>query len=621
MYLCALFNVVEITKYPITNLSIKMKHFFSTVMFALAVMAANAAVPALNEFPAFTMEGNGVSRVPAAKQASPVELKEYKQSTFECAYFDWWYFGYSENSHFGYVIFTTDGKEVAFTVMSKEETDMCAYYDNVQFPMEQYEDRDDEAHYYMSTYWILNSPNGVRLGGADSDQEVVAQCVKEVSSSSSSMLALRTGEYYLYVYEINYSYDDYGTVTGVSKGGYARVKFSLRGDDVQGLKAEVAADKKSASISWTDPLLPADAHLYVNIQTGAESVYDNYGSKKSPSNPLVIEVQEGRTYKVTAQYVTSRSVPLGSDQVLYFTVGTDNHKPSGLQASVTEDQVELSWTATEPSAYYGVNIYQNGFQYATYTVEEAKLTKRLPTGTYTWEVAAFEKSENGLVYQLTEYVQGEKFSTESAPLPDGTIEMNVWAMEAFYMEEYAAGGKYPWLITLETGTSGGTGLPEVWIIVWSNREFGLSGTYSSAAGNIEISATAGEGSLINTNGSQTGLITANSVQIELQFDGFDQDYAQLGYYIPYYSGSFLMTCADGNTYHGTMNQLICGTWNYNELTISASGRSTIYSMFDEAAMGVEDAEVSTKATKRIENGQLVIERNGVRYSVTGNIIQ
>ena len=76
----------------------------------------------------------------AATQAKPVELKEYKPSTYDCAYFDWWYFGYDESAYFGMVIFNEQGKEVAFTVMSPSEVDMAAYYDGVEFK-DEYEDR------------------------------------------------------------------------------------------------------------------------------------------------------------------------------------------------------------------------------------------------------------------------------------------------------------------------------------------------------------------------------------------------------------------------------------------------------------------------------------------------
>ena len=599
-----------------------MKKFLTTVVLTFAVMAMNAATLDLSQFPSFDLNENNTSfRAPAAQKANPIELKEYKQATFECAFFDWWWFGNAEDEsvYFGFVIFNEQGKEVAFTVMSPAETDMCAYYDNIQFK-DDHEDRDVESHYYMSTYWILNCLNGVRLGGYEQDQTIIAQHIKEVNSNTSSMLALRSGTYYLRVYEMFIS----GGQASIGSG-YDQVKFTLEGVELKDLKATVASDKKTAKISWTAPAaedMPAGAYLYMNVSSGSETIFDNASSLKTAlSNPLTIDVTEGRSYRVVAQYVTSRMSPLGSELACEFTVGTNQYVPTNLNATVTnDDQVDLTWSAAKTAGYYGVNVYANGFTYAQYTVTEQRLHKTLPEGTYTWEVAAFEKGDNGLVYQISDYVKGGSFTTKTAPLPEGTIEMNVWGMEAFYMPDEATGGKYPWLITLETGSTGGSGLPEVWIIVWSDREFGLSGNYSSAAGNIEISATAGNGSLINTNGTQAGLVTISSAEFKLEFDGFEQDYTEMGYYIPYYSGSFLIE-AGGKTYHGTMNQLLCGTYDFKELTTSASSRTILYSMYDEGAQGIEDIDSSSKATKFIQDGVLVIEKNGVQYNVLGNRVK
>jgi len=576
-----------------------MKKLISTMLLTLAVMTMSAA-----------------------KQATPVELKEYKQATYECAYFDWWYFGNNEadGMYFGYVIFNDEGKEVAFTVMTPSETDYVTYLDGVTFK-DEHEDRDIESHFYISTYWILNSLNGVRLGGETEDKEIIAKHIKEVNSSTSSMLALRSGTYYLRVYEM-FIMDGSARIGS----GYDQVKFTIEGVELKDLKAEVAADKKTAAISWVAPDtedMPAGAYLYMNVSSGSETVFDNSASIKTPLNsPLTIDVQEGRTYKVVAQYVTKKMTPLGSELAMSFSVGTDEYIPKDPKAAVENDKVTFSWSADKKADAYNIIVYLDGRTYAEYTVTDAmSITKTLPTGAYTWEIAAFEKGDDGLYYPRTAYVKGNDFSTESAPLPEGTVEMNVWGMEAFLIEEEIVNNKFPWLVTLETGNAGGTGLPEVWIIVWSDRERGISGSYSSAAGNIEISETAGNGSLINTNGSQAGLITATSVEFELEFEGFDTDYAQLGYYIPYYSGSFLMTCADGKTYHGTMNQLICGTYPYSDLTVSTSSR-TILSMFDEGETPIEKVEAdSTKGTKRIQNGQLIIERNGIQYNVLGTVIK
>lgn len=547
----------------------------------------------------------------AATQAKPVELKEYKPSTYDCAYFDWWYFGYDESAYFGMVIFNEQGKEVAFTVMSPSEVDMAAYYDGVEFK-DEYEDRDVESHYYISTEWVLNSPNGVRWGDAD----VVAASVFEISQGSESMYALNGGTYYFRVMEMLIS--DGQAQMGT---GYDQIKFVLGGDNVQDLKAEVASDKKTAAISWTKTSLPADAHLYLNVQTGAEVVFDNIDSKQSPDNPLTINVKEGRTYKVTARYVTSKNKPLGNESVITFTVGTNNYLPSNPNAAVSDgDYVNFSWSAAAQADAYMINVYKDGLKYAEYNVTTMSLTKQLATGSYSWEIAAMEKGEDGKYYIITGYVKGNDFTTESAPLPEGTIEMNVWGMEAFYMSDYATEGRYPWLITFETGTKNGTGLPEPWIIIWSTREFAMSGFYSDKLGNVEMSEDPTEGSMINTNGTAAGLLAATSVELKLEFEGFDMDYKQMGNLIPYYSGEFLMTCSDGNTYHGVINQLICGAYPYDE----SFSHSMLINMVEEDpdSQDVENVKpADEKGCKYLKDGMLIIERNGIKYNALGTIIK
>ena len=528
-----------------------------------------------------TFNENQRALKPAATEAEPVFLN-LRQTTYDYAEFDWCYFGFSESAYFGYVIFDENGKEVAFTVMSQSETDLATYNDGVTFKDDE-ETCDAESHYYISTYWILNCPNGVRMG----DDDVVAKCVQEVSNGSTRILALRAGSYYFRVMEIII---ENGQASMGS--GYAQIPFELRGVVPGNLKAEVSSDNNTASISWTKPSLPADAHLYLNVQSGAEVVFDNINSKKSPDNPLVINVKEGRTYSVSAQYVTSRNVPLGDQIKLSFTVGTNKYVPQNPKAEVTnKEYVDFSWTVDKKSDIYEVNVYHNNLPYASYYTAETKLSKQLEAGTYTWDIAAMEKGEDGYYYPLTEFVAGNSFTTEEAPLPEGTETLNIWAMEAFYMEDYSTEGAYVWIITLETGTQGGTGLPEAWVVLYADEELKLSGSYAPALGNVEISATAGEGCLFNTNGTEAGLITATSAELRLDFDGYDLDYQQLGYYIPYYSGEFKMSLANGKNYYGKLNQLICGAYPYEQMT---SSDRTIISLLGEMGLGVENTENAQK---------------------------
>ena len=528
----------------------------------------------------FEFAGSSKANKAGIRKAVPVEMN-VRKTTYNSAEFDFWYFGAFEEGGFAYSLWTEQGEFVVGTVLSFSETDYVTYLDGVTFK-DEYEDRDESSHYYISTYWILNSLNGIQQG----EDAIWQKCVSEVEKGNISHYALHAGVYYLQVQE--YLYDGSGNVQ-VNKQN-AKVKFEIYDNVVSDLKATVAADKKTATISWVKPSLPAGAHLYMSVQSGSEVVYDNAKVNTSPENPLTVEVTEGRTYSVSAQYVNGKKEPLGSMVKMYFTVGTNAYTISNLKAVVTKDDyVDFTWSASKAAPYYMVNVYKAGSKYATYTVTENKLTKQIETGTYTWDVAAYEKAEDNLYYPMTEFVKGNEFTTKSAPLPEGTIEMNVWAMEAFYMEsEYKEGGKYPWLITFETGTANGNGLPEVWIVVWADKELKLSGNYSNALQNVEISATAGDGCLLNTTNAKEGLVTATSVELKLEFEGYELEYTQMGYFIPYYSGEFKMSCADGKKYYGKINQLMCGAYPYSQLTVAQSSR-TIISMLGEAEQqGVEE---------------------------------
>jgi len=533
------------------------------------------ALSALNitEIP-FAFEQNTRLEMPGVKKAVPVDLR-LRKTTYNSAEFEWCYNGYYEEGGFVYSIWKKNGESVNRVVgayLSFSENDYVTYLDNVAF--KEYDEYDCyvESHYYISTYWILNCLSGIAKG----DDAVWAECVYEVEGSKDSYYALRAGEYYLRIQELTY---DGGGNPAVNTN-YAQLQFEIVDNVVSDLKAEVSADKKKATITWKEPLLPAGSHLRVSVESGAVVAFDNLNEKTTPEQPLVVNVEEGRTYCVSAQYVTSKNAPLGSLVKTYFTVGTNAYSISNPKAVVTQDDVvEFTWSASKAAAYYNVIVYQGGMKHAEYTATSQKLTKQIQTGTYTWAVAAFEKNtEDGMYYPLTEYVKGNEFTTKTPDLPEGTLELNVFALEAFYMSDYAANGYYPWLVSIATGSESTYGRPNPWIIIWSNKEYALSGKYSAAAGNVEISANVGEGSLMNYTGELSGASTATTASLTLDFDGFDMDYAPMGTYIPYYSGEFKMTCANGKSYYGRFDNLICGAYPYSELF---STHSTLISMWME----------------------------------------
>jgi len=557
--------------------------------------------------------------VMAGFAASPVELKVYK-TNYNSAEFDWWYFGYGDYSRFAMFILDEQGNEIVMAVMSPEEADYCANLDGIELPVYKGEDeRDDGAHHWISTYWVLNNLNGVAWG----EDAIKQKYVYEVKGTDNkSHLALQPGKYKFRVWEFLY---DSESGKGQKGDGYTECAFTINGTAVSELKAEVAADHKTATITWTEPKLPYGVHLYMSVQTGSDVAFDNYSQNISPKSPLTVSVMEGRTYSVTAQYVNGKKEPQGGQVKIYFTVGTNTYIPSGLNAKVvSEDYVEFSWSAATKADFYHVNVYQNGITYASYSTQEQKLTKKIPTGTYTWDVAAYEKDEE-LYYPLSEYVKGNEFTTQSAGLPEGTIEMNVWGMDAILFEEDLNANRFGWMVEFATGTKNGSGLPMPWFYIYADRELALSGFYSSALGNIAISTTKGEDTQMNMDGTQNGTVQATSAELKLEFEGFDTEAVMAGYNIPYYGGYFKMTLSNGDSYYGEFNGLYCLGYVGEEWM--AGSPSTVISMLGEDGtvipnQAIEDVQSDkVQSTKVLRDGQIYLMYEGQMYDVQGRRVK
>ncbi len=559
--------------------------------------------------PGETTADDGKMMAPASEQATlavPVDLR-LRKTTYNMAEFEWCYNGYYEEGGFAHSIWKKNGDKVellvgAFTSFS--EIAYLIYLDEVSF--KEYDEYDCyvESHYYISTYWILNCPSGIVKGD---NTELWNESVYETGSGKDNYFMLHSGEYYYQVQELTY---DGGGNPVVNKEA-AQVKFELADNAVKNLKAVVSPNNQKATITWEEPLLPAGVHLYVNVQSGAKVAYDNLNEKTTPAQPLEVAVEEGRTYSVTAQYVKGNGTPMGGAVKIYFTTGTNPYTITSAKAEVTkEDYVDFSWEASKAADYYNVIVYRDGGIYAEYTATSKKLTKQIPTGTYSWKVAAYEKSESdGMFYPITEYVAGNNFTTKSPDLPEGTLELNVIGLEAFYMSDYATQGNYPWLISIATGSEATYGRPNPWIIIWSDREYAISGNYSPTLQNVEIASTAGDGSLMNYTGELSGASTATNATLKLEFEGFDMDYKQMDMYIPYYSGEFTMTCADGKSYYGRINQMICGAYPYSELF--SVTRSTVLSMYME-----EGGEAPHEGIEEVLSG-MGLDLSQPMYNIVG----
>lgn len=94
-----------------------------------------------------------------------------------------------------------------------------------------------------------------------------------------------------------------------------------------------------------------------------------------------------------------------------------------------------------------------------------------------------------------------------------------------------------------------------------------------------------------------------------------------------YGDYYAQTGAVSLTFAEDMAAYLKGTGNYY-LVVWGAGEKNVttaaaYYMFvvDESMLAVENAEVAVKAVKHIENGQLIIIKNGVKYNAQGAIVK
>ncbi len=104
--------------------------------------------------------------------------------------------------------------------------------------------------------------------------------------------------------------------------------------------------------------------------------------------------------------------------------------------------------------------------------------------------------------------------------------------------------------------------------------------------------------------------------LEGQYTEQDLDFATLGSGIMegeevanIYKAAITITPGNGDDYLLTATLLCYNNKQYN------------VTMYIPAGQGIEDVEATVKAFKRIVNGQVIIEKNGVQYNVLGNTVK
>ena len=493
---------------------------------------------------------------------------------------------------------TASQKLVAGITVTTEECDRFAYEDGVTVS--------SESIYYSSTKWILNvDEEGQQRGDA------WAASVKNIGTATSPLLGLNPGEYQVQVYDLVQSGESY------SMGDLlATIPFTLASKEVTNLAVTVAEDKATATLTWDAPEFAQGERLYVRVWAGETVAYDNLYTQDRPASPLVVNVEEGLSYTAIVQVVDKNNNPMGDEVSASFTVGENRYEPRNPHAEVFNgDNVTFTWEVTTEAERYVITLFWNDEFYSTLTVSGTSKTTTMPKdGTWTWTVQAFNRGENDNFFEVSNAIEGNAFESKGADIPEDAIELEVWGIEAAYLDEFESQfptGKYGWIIIFATGEEGGTGYPQPWLLVYTDKQDAVSGVYNVARNNLDLEST-----YINTNGTQAGCIMATDGELRLQFDGFHEEYFEQGYAYPYYTGSFRLVCTDGKTYVGKFMEQFCNSYNFSTY---GSGVRDHHGMWDEdGQQGIETIQVPETGTHKIlHEGQLYIIRDKAIYNVSG----
>ena len=601
---------------PLTTLQPVME--YTHVIVPLDELPATASFVAFrfaggsSDYATLAMDNFVVAEIGKSKDIDPTEEEQYDDAIWGQNYCSAQFTWYSYNNEaFAIGLFDAEaGELVAGILATTSECDRFAYEDLQTGEFSGFKEDDDyENHYYCSTKWILNaSEEGISKGAS------WTKCVINVGTATSPVLALKAGKYQVQIYP-------YNTETG--RGELLKsIPFELVSKEISNLQASVAEDKKTATLTWDTPELTNGERLYVSVRAGETVAFDNYEGEAVTTGPLVVEVEEGKSYTATIQVLDKKKNPLGQEVATLFTVGTNNYEPTNLKAEVFGgDNVTLSWEAAQLADFYEVMLYLEGAYFTTINLTTNTKTTTMPKdGTWSWTVQAFTKGSTGKYFPASNVVTGPDFATKAADIPEDAVVMDVWGMEAAYLDEasgYYQEGKYGWYITFATGEESGTGRPMPAFVIYTAKERAITGVYNVALGNIEL-----ESCYIDVTGRQSDVINATDAELRLQFEGYDDDKAAEGpYRYGYYTGSFRIVGEDGKTYVGKLFEQFCNSFNFS--TYASTYRDHV-GMWDEdpdyiGPEGIESIVVPTeKAVKVLHEGQFYIVRpDGSIYNAAG----
>ena len=526
------------------------------------------------------------------------------------AQFTWYSY---DASAFAIGLFSAESEElVAGITVTTTECERFAYEDQQNGEFSGFSESDDyENHYYCSTKWILNVEEGGLQKG-----EAWASSVINVGS----MLGLKPGKYQVQVYELVESTE---TESGYAKGELlATISFEIVAKYVTNLKAEVAEDHKTATLTWDAPEFASGERLYVRVWSGETVAYDNFNTSDRPTSPLVVNVVEGKSYTAVVQLVDRNQNPQGPEVETNFTVGVNNYEPKNPTAVVEGgDNVTFSWTADELADAYVITLYLNGEFYATLNVHETTKTTTTPAdGTWSWTVQAFNIGENDKYFEVSNPIAGNDFDTKSAVIPEDAIELDVIGLNAYYIEptsEFYQEGKNGWI--LQFGIDN-TGYNYAWFLVYTSSPYAISGIYNLTRENLDDES---DGIFLT---SSNDPLEGTDSEVRLSFDGYEEVEVTSTYSVTkaFYTGYFRLVDTDGKTYVGRFLELECSSGGFTNYYNGASVESiTLYDEDPSYFMqGIESVVAATPNGKKVlYNGQILIIRDGKAYNMLGTMVK
>ena len=511
-------------------------------------------------------------------------------------------------------IYNANGQMVNAVPVTTGECDRFAYEDKVNGIFKGFSEYDDvDNMYYCATRWLLNADENSMLRGA-----AWATSVKNIGTAISPILGLNPGQYEIKIFHLSSTTFEVGELIGT-------IPFELENKQVTNLLASVADNKQTATLTWSTPELATGERLYVSVRSGETVAFDNYETMEEVTSPLTVNVIEGKSYTATVLIVDRNMNPMGDEATCSFTVGTNNYEPTNVHAEVFGgDNVTFSWAVTTQADRYVITLFWNGEFYSTLTVNGTTKTTTMPKdGTWTWTVQAFNQGDNGNYFEVSNAIEGNAFVSKAADIPENADVMNVWGMEAGYLDQYVDSfpeNKFGWMIMFATGEEGGTGMPMPYFLIYSDKENAISGVYNVARGNIDLASC-----YINTNNTQAGCTMATDAEVRLQFVGYDDEKAESGYRYGYFTGQFRIVTTDGVTHVGKFMELFCNSFNYSTAGSSIRDHKGLWDEDPDYVVPFEDMErvqISDDPVQKILiDGNIYILRDNVIYDIRGQRVR